>query len=53
MGPELDPADLRCKTSTLAVLGNCTLGALIDRRGRYLWCCSGLPRPFPNQLLGV
>ena len=23
----------------LAVIGNCTLGALIDRRGRYVWCC--------------
>lgn len=23
----------------LAVIGNCTLGALIDRRGRYGWCC--------------
>jgi GH15 family glucan-1,4-alpha-glucosidase len=28
--PELDPAD---------VIGNCTRGVLIDRRGRYVWCC--------------
>jgi len=23
----------------LAVIGNCMLGALINRRGRYVWCC--------------
>ena len=23
----------------LAVIGNCTLGALVDRWGRYVWCC--------------
>lgn len=23
----------------LAVIGNCMLGALIDGRGRFVWCC--------------
>ena len=26
----------------LAVIGNCTVGALIDRHARLVWCC--LPR---------
>jgi hypothetical protein len=38
VAPELDAADAM-QNLNLALIGNCTLGALIDRRGRYVWCC--------------
>ncbi|UUX94115.1 glycoside hydrolase family 15 protein [Aquabacterium sp. J223] len=36
-GPPAGPASL-----DLAVIGNCSYSALVDRRGRIVWCC--LPR---------
>ena len=48
MNPHAHPADLN-----LGVIGNCSYNALIDTRGRIVWCC--LPRfdgePVFNSLL--
>jgi GH15 family glucan-1,4-alpha-glucosidase len=32
-------SDARIQGLDLGVIGNCILGALIDRRARYVWCC--------------
>ena len=38
----------------LAPIGNCSISALVDRTGRFVWCCA--PRvdsdPFFSNLLG-
>ena len=36
---EMTVSETRVQGLDLGVIGNCVLGALIDRQARYVWCC--------------